>query len=62
LPDEALFFRSGDVDDLREKMIWAFDHPREMHELAGRAEAVVRAGYQWPKVIDQYEMLYEALI
>jgi glycosyltransferase involved in cell wall biosynthesis len=62
LPNEALFFRSADVDDLREKMIWAFDHPREMHELAVRAEAVVRAEYQWPEVIDRYEMLYEALL
>lgn len=61
LPDEALFFRSGDVADLRRKMIWALAHPREMHEMATRAEAVVRARYQWPEVIDQYETLYEAL-
>jgi hypothetical protein len=32
-----------------------------MHELAGRAEAVVRSQFQWPHVIDQYEELYEAL-
>ena len=61
LPNEALFFRSADVDDLRAKMIWALDHPREMHELATRAEAVVRDQFQWPRVIDQYEELYEAL-
>jgi glycosyltransferase involved in cell wall biosynthesis len=61
LPNEALFFKSGDVADLREKMIWALGHPREMHELAGRAEAVVRSQFQWPHVIDQYEELYEAL-
>ncbi len=61
LPDEALFFRSSDVDDLRQKMIWALAHPREMHELATRAEAVVRDSYQWPEVIDRYETLYEAL-
>lgn len=62
LPNEALFFKSGDVADLREKMIWALEHPREMHELAGRAEAVVRSQFQWPHVIDQYEELYEALV
>lgn len=62
LPNEALFFKSGDVDDLKEKMIWALDHPREMHELAKQAELVVRTRYQWPDVINQYEELYEALV
>ena len=61
LPNQALFFRSGDVDDLREKMIWAFDHPHEMYELAIQASEVVHRQYQWPEVIDQYETLYEAL-
>jgi glycosyltransferase involved in cell wall biosynthesis len=61
LPNEALFFKSGDVDDLRQKMLWALDHPREMNELAARAEAVMRSRHQWPEVIDQYEVLYEAL-
>ncbi|MCA9866321.1 MAG: glycosyltransferase family 4 protein [Anaerolineae bacterium] len=61
LPNEALFFESGNVADLREKMIWANDHPRDMYELATRAEALVGSRYQWSEVIDQYEMLYEAL-
>jgi glycosyltransferase involved in cell wall biosynthesis len=61
LPNEALFFKSGDVDDLRQKMLWALEHPREMNELTARAEAVMRSRHQWPEVIDQYEVLYEAL-
>jgi glycosyltransferase involved in cell wall biosynthesis len=61
LPNEALYFRSADVDDLRAKMEWARSHPREMHEMAGRAAAVVRQGYQWSEVIDQYETIYETL-
>lgn len=32
-----------------------------MFELATRAEALVGSRYQWSEVIDQYEMLYEAL-
>lgn len=62
LPEEALFFKSGDVDDLREKMIWALSHPEEMHDLAAQAEKVVREQFQWPLVIDQYEAIYEALL
>lgn len=61
LPEQALFFKTGDVNDLREKMIWALDHSREMHELAMQAEAVVREHFQWPYIVSQYETLYEAL-
>jgi glycosyltransferase involved in cell wall biosynthesis len=62
LPEQALFFKSADVADLREKMIWALAHPREMNELATRAEAFVQANYQWPQIIAQYEQEYEALL
>lgn len=62
LPDQALFFRSGDVDDLRQKMLWAFDHPDEMQALAARAMEVTHTQYQWPEIINRYEALYEALI
>ncbi|MBP9500644.1 MAG: glycosyltransferase family 4 protein [Candidatus Promineofilum sp.] len=62
LPEEALFFKSGDVDDLREKMIWALSHPDEMRDLAERAENVVREHFQWRHVVDQYEEVYEALL
>lgn len=61
LPSQALFFRSGDVDDLRQKMLWAFDHPREMQKLAAEAQDVVQTKYEWPELIDQYETLYEVL-
>lgn len=62
LPEQALYFKTGDVDDLREKMIWALDHPREMQEVAARAEVVVREHYQWSNIINQYETLYEEVL
>lgn len=61
LPNEALFFKSGDVDDLREKLAWALNNPHEMHKLALRAENIVREEFQWASVIQQYENLYLAL-
>lgn len=61
LPKHALFFKSGDVDDLREKMLWALDHPQEMNELAADIEVHVRDRFQWPTIIDQYEELYEKI-
>jgi glycosyltransferase involved in cell wall biosynthesis len=62
LPEQALFFKSADVADLRAKMNWALTHPREMNELATRSEEFVRANYQWPQIIAQYEKEYEALL
>ncbi len=62
LPDQALFFKSGDADDLREKMRWALANPAEMAELATAASAWVAENYRWPTLIDEYEQLYDALL
>lgn len=62
LPAQALFFKSADVDDLREKMRWALAHPDEMTQLASAALAWVAEHYRWPGVIDQYEALYDSLM
>jgi glycosyltransferase involved in cell wall biosynthesis len=62
LPEQALFFKSADVADLRDKLIWALAHPREMSDLAAQAHAYVTANYQWPQIIAQYEANYEALL
>ena len=59
LPDQALFFRSADVDDLRLKLRWAFDHPQEMNALVNRAHQWVTDQYRWPVVLDRYEQLYD---
>lgn len=62
LPEQALFFRSGDVTDLREKMEWALAHPTEMKALAGRAHQWVAESYRWPGIIATYEQLYDELL
>lgn len=58
LPTQALYFKSADVSDLQAKMAWALAHPREMHDLAARAEEEIRTHFQWPMIIDHYEGLY----
>ncbi|WP_374686566.1 glycosyltransferase family 4 protein [Promineifilum sp.] len=62
LPEQALFFRSADVADLRDKMAWALAHPDEMAALAARAHQRVGEQYRWPALIARYEELYEELI
>jgi glycosyltransferase involved in cell wall biosynthesis len=62
LPEQALFFKSGDVADLRAKMEWALAHPDEMQALAARAHHWVAEHYRWPTIIGRYEELYDKLI
>ena len=62
LPEQALFFRSGDVANLRTQMEWALAHPTEMNTLAGRAYQWVAENYRWPGIIATYEQLYDTLL
>lgn len=62
LPEQALFFKSGDASDLREKMRWALTNPDEMVKMAEAASVWVAENYRWPSLIDQYERLYDTLL
>jgi glycosyltransferase involved in cell wall biosynthesis len=62
LPDQALFFKSGDVADLRARIEWALSHEAEMKELAAAAYQHVAQHYHWPTIIDTYEQLYDRLL
>lgn len=62
LPDQALFFRSGNVADLQEKLAWALDHEDELAILAQRAKRHVAGNYQWRTIVSQYEQLYQTLL
>lgn len=62
LPDQALFFASTNVAELRERMRWALANPGQMQLLARRAQSWVFANYRWPGIIDTYEQLYEAVL
>lgn len=62
LPEQALFFKSGDATDLREKMEWALDNPDQMAVMAGKARQWVNTNYRWPGIIDGYERLYDSVM
>jgi glycosyltransferase involved in cell wall biosynthesis len=62
LQDHAMYFRSGDVEDLAEKLRWALSHQDEMQELAIRAQAHMRAHFAWDHIVDQYEALYQRAV
>jgi glycosyltransferase involved in cell wall biosynthesis len=56
----GIYFRK-DASDLREKLDWALGHPAE--RAAGKAAAVgiIRARYDWDRVVDGYETLFRGL-
>ncbi|MBI5649256.1 MAG: glycosyltransferase family 4 protein [Chloroflexi bacterium] len=62
LPDRALFFRSGDVNDLAEKLRWALNHPDAMRALGLRAQTYVREHFNWDTIAEQYESLYNEIV
>lgn len=61
LPEQALFFRSGDSADLREKLRWALANPDGMERLAAAARRHVAENYRWPGIIATYENIYDEL-
>jgi len=62
LPEQALFFKSANVADLRAQMEWALAHPAEMRDLADRAYQWVAENYRWPGIIAAYEQVYDQLL
>jgi glycosyltransferase involved in cell wall biosynthesis len=61
LSEFALFFKSGDSDDLAEKLDWALQHPQEMQILAMNAQRRVHRVFRWDIIVRQYQAIYEAV-
>ena len=61
LPEHALFFESGDADDLRSKLDWALHHAEQMREMGNEAKRWVMKNYHWDSIVNQYEALYQRI-
>jgi glycosyltransferase involved in cell wall biosynthesis len=62
LPEHALFFKSGDEGDLREKMNWALHHPKQMQELGVKAREWVTDNYGWDSIVSEYNKIYKTVV
>ena len=60
--DCAVFFRSQDVGDLRDKLSTLLDRPDLVRGIESKARAHIAAFYTWDKVTDSTESLYRELI
>jgi len=59
LRNEGVYFRSGDVESLAEKIQWALKHPREMAEVASAAQSRVQREHSWDLIAGQYAEIYK---
>lgn len=61
VPEQALFFRSGDASDLGQKLAWALDQPQMMRQFGIQAQQWVNQTFAWAGIIQKYERLYLTL-
>ena len=56
--DKALIFKKSDVEDLKEKLQDACDHPEKVMELKKQAADFICEKYNWDDVVDKTMKLY----
>ncbi len=56
--DKALIFRKSDIEDLKEKLQFACDHPEEVQKLKDGAANFICRKYNWDDVVKQTLKLY----
>ena len=62
LPEQALYFTSGEAEDLAARLEWALGHSSEMKALGAQAQAWVRAHFDWDGIAEQYDRLYREVV
>jgi len=62
--DKGISFKTGDVNDLKQKLEFALDDTNStfVNEMSCRAKNLVKNEYNWTKVIDKTELAYKELI
>jgi len=60
LGEAGIYFRK-DAADLREKLAWVLANPREAASRKAAAVGIIRARYDWDRVVDAYEELFRGL-
>ncbi len=61
LGEEGIYFRSGDVGSLMEKLGWILDHQADADEKAAGLQRLVHSRYSWDRIADRYLDVYRQL-
>jgi glycosyltransferase involved in cell wall biosynthesis len=59
---DGLLARTGDVNDLAEKIQMLLDDPQRRREMGERGRAKVEAKYGWPRIIPRLVRVYEEVL
>ena len=59
LGEHALYFKSGDITDLTNKLRWALEHIETMREIAHAAQENVKQNFPWDEIVKEYEQVYQ---
>lgn len=59
--DEVVFFRTGNVEDLAEKIVWALNNEEEMKLKALKAYNRLKTEYSWEDLAKKYAALYQKI-
>jgi glycosyltransferase involved in cell wall biosynthesis len=60
-PDEVLFFKNNDVQDLKKKLVYALENPKVMNDHAKNAFTKLKQNYTWGKIAGAYDEIYSKL-
>lgn len=59
LSDKVTYFRSGDSDDLAEKLQWALEHVAQIAQQCHVLSGWVKANYSWDVLAQKYKIIYQ---
>jgi glycosyltransferase involved in cell wall biosynthesis len=59
IDDGGVSFASGDVEDLKEKMLALIKNPRRVKSLGNKARGYIKANFEWQRVVDRVEEVYK---
>ncbi len=60
MPEYGISFAVENVDDLKEKILYAWQNPHEIAENARRIQAHVNTAHSWEHIVGQYEAIYNS--
>lgn len=58
----ALLFKTKDVPDLTEKILWALDHPVEMANFGAKAKIEAEKRFNIESIAENHEKLYDTMV
>lgn len=62
MQDDAVYFKSGDVEDLTHQLNWTLKHLEDATEIAHRAQERIRHEHSWDNIAAQYAQLYRRVL